>query len=327
MVRQQIASLAITAISLGVFATDPAASQRYPDRPIKIVLPFPPGGPSDFVSHAIADRLSSKFGQPVLIENRPGGAGGTIGAVAAATAPPDGYTLLLSPPGPLVTAAAIYKNVGYNPANAFSPIAKLFTSPHLLAANPSVPATSIQELAADAKRNPGKISFASPGYGTQPHLLGEMFKAAAGIDMVHVLYKGPAAVVTDLIAGRIHISFLPPPLVLPQAEVGKLRVLAVAGDARISQSPGVPTAIESGFAHLSGDYWIGIVAPAGTPERVTGKLNATINDIMRSSDIEVALSKLGAQASLGTPVEFRAFLAAERLKWSSIIQTAGIKID
>jgi tripartite-type tricarboxylate transporter receptor subunit TctC len=327
MVEQRFGLVAIAAAALCVLAAAAPAAESYPNRLIKIVVPFPPGAPSDLVSRAIADGLSAKLRQPVIVENRPGGAGGTLGALVVATAQSDGYTLLLSPPGPLVTAAAIYKNVGYDPAKSFSPIAKLFKSPHLLVANPSVPATSIQELAAYAKRNPGKISFASPGYGTQPHLLGEMFNAAAEINMVHVLYKGPAALVTDLVAGRINISFLPPPSVLPQAEAGKLRLVAVAGEGRLPQSPDKPTAIESGFAHLSGDYWAGIVAPAGTPEPIIGMLNATINDIMQSQDIQVALGKLGAQASLGSPHEFSAFLDAERLKWSSIIHDAGIKID
>ena len=327
MIREQLTLLAIAAASLSVFAAGPAASQSYPHRPIKIVVPFPPGGPSDLVSRAVADGLSSRFGHPVVIEHRPGGGGGTVGAAAAATAQPDGYTLLLSPPGPLVTAATIYRNVGYDPAKSFSPIAKLFKSPHVLVTNSSVPAQSIQDLVALAKQNPGKISFASPGYGTQPHLLGEMFKAAAGIDIVHVLYKGPAALLTDLIAERVQISFLPPPLVLPHAEVGKLRILAVASDDRMPQSPQVPTAIETGFSRLSGDYWAGIVAPAGTPERIIERLNKAVNEVMRSSEIESALSKLGAQVSLGSPQEFATFLAAERQKWSSIIQTAGIRLD
>jgi tripartite-type tricarboxylate transporter receptor subunit TctC len=193
--------------------------------------------------------------------------------------------------------------------------------------HPAVPARSLQELAAYAKHNIGKISFGSPGYGTQPHLLGEMFKAAAGINIVHVLYKGPAGLLTDLIAGHIHISFLPPTLVLPQAEAGKLRIVAVASDARVRQSPDVPTTIESGFDNLTGDYWAGIVAPAGTPASIIDKLNIAINDIMQSSEIEAALSKLGAQASLGSPQEFATFLAVERGKWSSIIQTAGIRVD
>ena len=154
-----------------------------------------------------------------------------------------------------------------------------------------------------------------------------MFKTAAEIDIVHVLYKGPAALATDLIAGRIHISFLPPPLVLPQAEAGKLRIVTVAGDERLPQSPNVPTTIESGFANVTGDYWAGIVAPVGTPASIIGKLNNALNDIMRSREVEAALTKLGAQASLGTPEEFATFLAAERQKWSSIIQTVGIRVD
>jgi tripartite-type tricarboxylate transporter receptor subunit TctC len=327
MVTKRFGLLAIAAAGLCALSVGLAVADSYPSRPIKLIVPFPPGTASEFAVRALADRLSSKLGQPVVIENRPGGGGGTIGAAAVATAQPDGYMLLLSPPSPLVTAAALYRNLGYDPATSFSPVAKLFKSPHLLAMHPAVPARSLQELAAYAKHNARKISFGSPGYGTQPHLLGEMFKAAAGIDIVHVLYKGPAGLLTDLIAGQIHISFLPPTLVLPQAEAGKLRIVAVASDARIRQSPDVPTMIESGFDNLTGDYWAGIVAPAGTPASIIDKLNIAINDIMQSSEIEAALSKLGAQASLGSPQEFATFLAADRMKWSSIIETAGIRID
>ena len=187
------------------------AAQAYPVRTVKIVVPFPPGTPSEFVIRVLADRLSARFKQPFIIENRPGGAGGTLGAAAVAIADPDGYTLLASPPGPLVTAAAIYKNLGYDPATLV-PVALLFNTPQLLAVHPSVPAASLHELVQHARARPGALNFASPGYGTQPHLLGEILKRSAGIDIVHVPYKGPAAALTDLLAGQVQMYFETSPL-------------------------------------------------------------------------------------------------------------------
>ena len=190
------------------------AAEIYPSRTIKLIVPFPPGTASELISRIVADRLSSKFGHPIIVENWPGGAGGTVGAAAVASAEPDGYTLLVSPPGPLVTAGTLYKNLGYDPGSSFTPVAPLFTSPQLLAVHPSVPTQSIGELIVYCRSNPGRIAFASPGYGTQPHLLGDMFKATAGLDIVDVPYKGPAQAVTDLLAGQVQIYFESAPLIL-----------------------------------------------------------------------------------------------------------------
>ena len=302
------------------------ANEAFPNRPIKIVVPFPPGAPSEVVVRAVAERLASRFGQPVIVENRPGGAGGTIGATTVANAEPDGHTLLASSPGPLVTAAALYKGLGYNPADLV-PVALLFESPQLLAVNPAVPARSLKELAAFAKVNPGKVAFASPGYGTQPHLLGEMLKAAAGIDIVHVPYKGPANAVTDLIAGQVQIYFETSPLILPLVQSGRLKVLAAASERRAAQLPDVPTTAESGFPELRGGFWSGVVAPPRTPAAIISVLNTAINAAMQADSVKDALLKLGAESRLGSPGDFRSFLADETRKWSAIIKTAGLKID
>lgn len=318
--RQVLAGLA--AAGLG----GAQANEAFPNRPIKIVVPFPPGTSSEVVVRVIADRLASRFGQPVIVENRPGGAGGTIGAATVANAEPDGYTLLVSPPGPLVTAAALYKSLGYNPAD-FVPVALLFESPQLLAVNPAVPARSLKELAAFAKANPGKVAFASPGYGTQPHLLGEMFKAAAGIDIVHVPYKGPAAATTDLLAGQVQMGFETSPLILPLAQSGRLKVLAVASAGRVALLPGVPTTAESGFPGLRGGFWSGIVAPSRTPAAIASVLNTAINSAMQADGVKDALLKLGAVSRLGSPGDFRSFLADETRKWSAIIKIAGLRIN
>jgi tripartite-type tricarboxylate transporter receptor subunit TctC len=326
MLTRRLFMLALAAPTLGVTG-GASAGAAYPSQTIKIVVPFPPGTPSEFAIRLIADRLSARFGQAVVVEHRPGGAGGTVGAASVATAEPDGYTLLASPPGPLVTAAAIYKNLGYDPSTGLAPVALLFNSPLLLAVSPGVQATTVHELVASARSLPGKLSFASPGLGTQPHLLGEMLKARAVVDIVHVPYKGSAAAVADLLAGHVQICFEAATLLLPQAAAGKLKLIAIAGESRMAQVPAVPTMVESGFAGLTGGFWSGIVAPSGIPADVVARLNAAINEIMRSQEVEVALVRLGAEAKLGSPLEFANFIDAERRKWSAVIAAAGIKVD
>jgi len=241
-----------------------ASAQSYPNRLIKLVLPFPAGGPTDGAARLIAEKLSASLGQTVVIENRAGGAGGTVGAKLVATADPDGYTLLFTPPGPLVTAPSIYKTVGYDPVKDFAPVATIFSSPQVLVVNPAVPANSMRELVAYAKANPGKVSYASPGFGTQPHLLGEMLKLATGADIVHVPFRGSAPALTDLLAGQVQVFFDTTTFLLPHVEAGKLRPLAVADEVRSPQFASVPTTIESGFPKLQGTYWTAVVAPAGT---------------------------------------------------------------
>jgi tripartite-type tricarboxylate transporter receptor subunit TctC len=317
---------ALSTLALGV-NTGMAADGAYPVKTIRLIVPFPPGTNSEIAARIIADRLSAKFGQAVIIENRPGGAGGTVGAAAVANAEPDGYTLLVSPPGPLVTAGAIYKTLTYDPGTSFAPVALLFDSPQLLAVNASLPVKSVQDLVAYAKGNPWKVNFASPGHGTQPHLLGEMFKAVAEVSITHLPYKGPAAAVTDLLSGQVQMYFETAPLILPQAEAGKLRVVAVAAESRFAQLPDVPTTVESGFPTLVGGFWSGILAPAKTPALIVSQLNAAINEVMRSQEMQATLAKFGAQARVGTAQGFAAFIAAETRKWSAIIKAAGVQID
>ena len=322
MLSRRAFSVGVAAAGLGLSGNS-LASDSYPRRAIKIVVPFPPGTASEFFVRLIADGLQAKFGQPVIVENRPGGAGGTTGAATVANAAPDGYTLLASPPGPLVTANIIYKTIDYDP-QGFVPVALLFASPHLLTINPLVPAQSMKELVDYAKSKPGKLSIASPGFGTQPHLLAEMFKSAAGIDVVHVPYKGPAAAITDLLAGEVQIYFETAAVVLPHAEAAKLRILAVATERRFAPLPDIPTTVESGFPNLVSGFWSGIVSPNGTPSRIVSKLNSAINEVMRSEKAQLGLSSLGGEAKFGSPEEFAAFIAAEREKWSAVIRAAGI---
>jgi tripartite-type tricarboxylate transporter receptor subunit TctC len=314
-------------IGVGIPAIEAVSAQSYPTRLVKLVIPSPPGGAQEIVIRIIAERLSAAFGQPVIVENRPGGAGGTVGAKSVATAEPDGHTLLVSSPGPLVVAPAIYKNIGYDPVKDFAPVAAIFSSPQMLAVHPSVPVTSIQELIAYSKANPGKINFSSPGYGTQPHLLGEMFRLMTGVNIVHVPYKGAAAAITDLLAGQVQMEFENIPLLLPHIESDKLRALAVADATRLAQLPNVPTTIEAGLPKLQATYWLGVVAPAGTPASTVNKLNAAINEILKTKDIEASLSKLSATAKIGSPQDLALFIAAETKKWTEVANDAHIKVD
>lgn len=317
------------AIAFAILAASIAgvAAQTYPSRPIAIVIAFPPGGPSEGVTRLLAERLSLSLGQPVVIENRPGGAGGSVGTKAVAGATPDGHTLLLSPPGALVVAPLIYRNIGYDPVKAFTPIATLMSIPQMLVVHPAVPANSLQEFVAYAKANPRKINFPSPGYGTQPHLLGEMFKWMAGVEIVHVPYKGPAQMVTDLLAGQVQMSFENIGYVLPHIEAGKLKALAIADEVRDPKLPGVPTTAETGFPKLQATFWMGFVAPTGVPPAIISRLNTEINAIMRTKDAEAILARLSAKSKPGSPEDFAAFMAAETQKWAAVVKAANIRAD
>ena len=327
VVGKRILFAALAAFAIIAAAAEPAAAQSYPNRPVKIIMPFAPGGPTEFIIRLTADRLTGMLGQAFVIENRPGGGGGTVGAKSVAVAEPDGYTLLFSSPGPLVTAAAVYKNLDYDPIKSFAPIAMLIYAPQMLVAHPSIPAQSLNEFIAYANSNPGKITFGSSGYGTQPHILGEMLKRAAGIDIVHVPYRGAGQSVTDLLAGQVQMIFETTTILLPHVEAGKLRPLAVATETRSPLLPGVPTTAESGYPKIVASFWSGLLAPAGTPAGIVGKLNATVNEILKSKEAQAALARLGAEAKIGAPQDFAAFIAAETPRWAAIANETGIKVD
>jgi tripartite-type tricarboxylate transporter receptor subunit TctC len=318
---------ASVAASLGAFAAAPAAAQTYPTRPVKIVVPFAPGGPTEFIIRLVADRLTGTLGQPFVIENRPGGAGGTVGAKSVASAEADGYTLLFSSPGPLVTAAAVYKNLDYDPIKSFDPIAMVIYAPQMVVVHPSLPATSLAELVDYAKRNPGKVTFGSSGYGTQPHMLGEMLKLAAGINIIHVPYRGAGQSVSDLLAGQVQMIFETTAILLPHVQSGRLRALAVAVATRSPLLPDVPTTAESGYPKLIASFWSGLLAPAGTPAPIVAKLNAAVNDILKSKEAQTGLERLSAEAKIGSPRDFAAFIAAETPRWAAIASETGIKVD
>jgi tripartite-type tricarboxylate transporter receptor subunit TctC len=317
-----VAALACTALNAGR-----AAAQAYPNRPVKIVIPFAPGGPTEFILRLIADRLTTALGHAFIIENRPGGAGGTVGAKSVAVAEPDGYTLLFSSPGPLVTAAAIYKNLDYDPIKSFTPIAMVIYAPQMLAVHPSMPVNSLPELIAYAKSNPGKVAFGSSGHGTQPHLLGEMLKVMAGVDIVHVPYRGAGRSVTDVVAGQVQMIFETTAILLPHIQSGKLRALAVAAEARSPLLPWVPTTAENGYPKLTASFWSGVLAPAGTPAAIVAKLNGAINEILKSKEAQDGLARLSAEARIGSPQDFAAFIASETPRWAAIANETGVKVD
>lgn len=250
-----------------------------------------------------------------------------MGAKAVANANPDGYALLFTSAAPLVTAPLIYKNLGYDPFKSFTPVATIFSTPQMLVVTPSLPVDSMAQLASYAIANPGKVSFASPGFGTQPHLLGEMFRLATGANIVHVPYKGAQQPVTDLIAGQVQMFFDTVALFLPHIQAGKIKPLAIADDMRSDQLPAVPTTAESGFPTLQATFWASIVAPTGTPGNIVDKLNVSINEILRSPELEASLAKFNAKPKIGSPQDFAKFWRAETEKWTNVITSAGIRAD
>lgn len=307
-----------------LFAGWPALAQNYPDRSIKIVVPFPAGGPTDVAARLVAQNISASLGQPVVIENR-AGAGGTLGAKAVASAEPDGYTLLFGSTSSLAIAPAIYKTLDYDPVKDFAPIATVSDAPFILVTTSGFPATSLKELIAYAKANPGKMNYASAGNGTPPHLTGEMFKAATGTDIFHVPYKGGAPAVTDVIAGQVQMTFETTSVLLPLVKEGKLKALAVTSARRRPELPEIPSMIESGFPDFLSNSWTGVVAPAGTPANVVAKLNAAINAGLTSEATKASFAKLGLDAKVGSPENFASLIVNEKKKWAGIVKLSGAR--
>jgi tripartite-type tricarboxylate transporter receptor subunit TctC len=310
---------AILANHDGVFGED------YPSRTVKIVVPFPAGGPTDVTARVIAERLEKRLGQSVIVENRPGGGGGTIGAKSVATSEPDGYTLLFALVGTLTIAPAVYKNSGYEPLKNFAPVAMVATGTMVLAVHPSLPVKSVAELVAYAKANPGKVSYASPGFGTLPHLLGEMFRTVTGTEIFHVPYRGSAPAVTDFLAGQVQMMFDAPTTLAPHVKAGKLRALSVSTAERISLLPNTPTTAEAGFPKLATTLWGGIVAPAGTPAPIVATLNQAVNADLKTDGMRASLARFALEPKTMSPQEFGAFLSSEVNKWVGVVKAAGIK--
>jgi tripartite-type tricarboxylate transporter receptor subunit TctC len=297
-------------------------AQEYPSRPVKIVVPYPAGGSNDIIARIVAQKLSERSGQNFLVENR-GGAGGNVGAEAVAASEPDGYTLLLTAPPPLTINAALYKNLPFDPAKAFAPVALIASVPIVLAVHPSFGVKDVKELVALAKAKPGTINFGSSGIGTTNHLAGELLKTKTGIDIVHVPYKGAAPVMNDLIAGHIPMMFDNIPAVLPQVQGKLINAIAVAGSERASALPGVPTVAEQGVEGFEASAWFGLVAPMKTPAPVLAKLQAEVAAILQMPDVQKRFVELGAEPGAVSGEAFGKFLAEEATKWGGIIRASG----
>ena len=314
-------------IGAALLHPDPAPAQAYPDRPIKVVVPFPAGGPTDGMARIISERLGTVLGQSIVVENRGGGAGGSVGAKFVASAEPDGYTVLITPGGSLTTGPAVHKNIGYDPVKAFVPVAQLIETPLIVAVHPDLPVKSMAELVAYAKANPGKVSWGSQGFGVAPHLLLELFKLEAGVNILHVPYRGTAPMLSAILAGEIQVVADPMTTSLAHIEAGKLRPIAIAGSKRTPKLPNVPTVVEAGFPKLQSPFWLGVVAPAGTPPDIVTKLNAAFRDSMAPPETRALLAKLGADIKIGTPAEFGKMLAGELALWSGVVKDARITVQ
>jgi tripartite-type tricarboxylate transporter receptor subunit TctC len=320
--KTAVAVLPILGALAGVLA-QPAIAETYPDRTIKIVVPFTPGGPVDLVARLVAQRMAPALGQSVIIENRPGGAG-VIGAKAVANADPDGYTLLFGNVSTLAVIPAVTRNRDYDPLKDFVPVAKVSDSPEVLVVDPALPVRSAGELVAYAKAQPGKLNYGSSGFGNATHLSAEWFKSKTGTEIVHVPYKGLSDTLAGLVGGQVAMAFGAIEGVLPMVQQGKLRPLAVTTASRSPLVPDVPTMIESGVVGFMVTSFEGVVAPAGTPPAVVARLNAVVNESVASAELQARFAQLGILPSVGTPQEFATFFAAENRKWAAIAADAHI---
>jgi tripartite-type tricarboxylate transporter receptor subunit TctC len=312
----------VAAFGANLISAGASWPQTYPSKVIKLVVPLTPGSPIDVLARLTEPQLSSRVGQTIVVENRPGG-GGTIASKAVATAAPDGYTVLFT--GAIHTLAPVlFKSLDYDPVKDFTPIATVGLGSWVLVVAPSVPAKSVQELVTYAKAHPGKLNW---GYGinTGPHFLGEMFKIATGIQVANISYRGGAQVLPDMLGGRIHMNFATTATLLPLIRDGKLRALAVTSEARSPDLPDVPTMIESGLPRLPRGFWGGLLAPAGTPVGIVNRLNAAINAGVTSPEMTTSLAKLGFEPKTGSPQDFAALIVDEVEAWTAAAKSAGIQ--
>lgn len=321
-----IVSLAVIVLLFAGLWEAAAFAQAYPAKPIKLIVPFPAGGPADLMTRVVAQKLSEGLGQQVIVESR-GGAGGTIAVEAAAKSPSDGYTLLLGTLSTFCIAPSLYRNLGYDPVKSFAPISLVGTSPSVIVINSSVPATTLRELIDLAKSRPGRLNFGSNGNGTIPHLAGTLFKSLTGVEIVHVPYKGVAPVTSDLLAGQIQMAFIVSYGLEQHVRAGKLRVLAVASSRRLPQLPEVPTAAEAGLPGFATNTWFGLVAPQGTSPNVIQRLNAEVLRVLAAQDVRDTLSNQGFDSGGTSPEQFAQFIASQIEKWSSIVKASGIRLD
>ena len=314
-------------VAAPVFTAAPAfAAEAWPTRPVTVIVPFPPGISTDILARAVAAALSEKFGQPFVVENRPG-ASGNVGGLAAAKSAPDGYTLLLGTLGPTVTNKFVYKNIGYDPAVAFAPIIMMGASPLIIVGSPKLAAKNLAELIELAKKNPGKLNAGTVGVGSQAHIVLELINKLAGTSIVHVPYRIATQALPDLMSGDLQVGFNYIPTFVPNVQEGSIRGLAVTSLARLPDLAQVPTVVESGFPGFEASGWNGLFAPAGTPREIVDKLNAAVNAYLTSDAGRQQLAKMGMSFTSGTPEDLKATLERETAKWAPIIKDANISLQ
>lgn len=323
-VLMRLLGLGLSALALTTM-TSSVLAQSYPAKPIRFVVPYPPGGASDVTARIIGQKLSEAWGQPVIVDNR-AGANGNIAAEQVAKAPADGYTMLMGNVGPNAISPSLYTNLAYDVAS-FAPVTLTTTVPIVLLVNPSLPVNNVKELIAYAKANPNKLNFASAGNGSSNHLTGELFKSIAGIDIVHVPYKGDGLALTDVMGGQVSMMFTTVVSAMPHIKSGKLRAVAVASAKRIAAMPNLPTVAESGVPGFDSSSWGGILFPAGTPKEIIAKMHDAVVAILAMPDVKARLSSLGAEVVGNTPDEFGSYIKSETAKWGKVIKTSGASVN
>ena len=324
--RRRLAGLIAAAAALPLSRPALAQPARLPDGPLRIIVPFPPGGPNDLLARVLGQKLSPILERPVVVENR-SGAGGVIGTDAAAKAPPNGLTMALTSAGAIAIAPPLTPRMPFNVERDLAPVTLVAIMPELLAVNPKLPVRTLAELVDYAKKNPAKLNFASSGNGSMPHLAGESLRAAAGIDIVHVPYRGAAPAVTDLIAGQVQMMFADMPAMMSQVQAGDLRPIALAGRERSPLLPETPTLAEAGFPSVEAENWYGLVAPARTPAPKVAVLHDAVAKALRDPELRRTYAEQGARPVGNTPEEFRAFVTAETARWGEIGRRAGVTMD
>ena len=324
MKRNLSITAALSAL-LFIASTSIAHAQAWPSRPVRIIVGYAAGGATDVVARLMAQKLGESLGQQFIVENRPG-AGGNLGAQAAATSAPDGYTFIMVAPAHSINAT-LYRKLPYDPVRDFTPVVHVASVTNLMVVHPSVPAYSVAELTALAKAKPGTIAFASAGSGASSHLASEMYKSKAGIDIVHVPYKGTGQSVVDLLAGQVQMTMDSMPALLPHVKAGKLRALAVGSKTRSPALPDVPTMQEAGVSDFEVTVWLGLLAPAGTPAEIVSRLNAEVNRIVAMPDVKERLSGIGAEPVGGTPQQFGELIQKDIVKFAEVIKATGARVD
>jgi tripartite-type tricarboxylate transporter receptor subunit TctC len=326
MIRRRTTASSLAAAAVYLMIAAPVPAQDYPVKPVRFVIAFSPGGPSDILTRLIGSKLAESLGQPFIFDNRPG-AGGNVAGEIVAKSPADGYTLLMGNNSILATNASLYKNMSFDPVKDLAPVALLASQPNILVVHPSVPVKSVKELIAFAKAHPGQLNYASSGSGAAAHLAAELFKSMAGVSMVHIPYKGASPALVDMLAGQCQVMFATALSVQPYLQSNRLRPLAVSTAKRSRMMPQLPTVAEAGVPGFEATTWHGIVSTGGTPAAVINKLNAEINRILKLPDVNSTLTRQGAEVLGGTSQEFAAYVKAEIPKWTKVVKESGARPD